>query len=205
MTAVQLEAIQRLEQQASVYRLLARLWQNEVDQTLLQQMAQPPIADILQEVGFELGDSSVDQLAEDFCAMFVGPVGHRIPSQSLWTEGKLVGDATARMGGYWQLVTDSASKPKGLADDHFGLQLEMMSNLIDSLIFQFDPENTAEDNDEVSSGLWEETKEFTEVHLQWILKTSVFYQSKAETKFYWSLVQVTGDFVGSELEFFLES
>jgi len=204
LTAVQLEAIQRLEQQAGVYRLLARLWQSEVDQLLLQQLAQPSVSDLLQEIGFEIGDDSVDRLAEDFCAMFVGPSGHRIPSQSLWTEGKLVGDATARMGGYWKLVNDSAAKPKGLADDHFGLQLEMMANLIDSLIFQFDPENKAEDSDEVSSGLGEETKEFAVVHLQWILKTVDFYQAKAGTDFYRSMVRVTGEFLKAEIAFLVD-
>ncbi len=113
-------------------RLVARLWQTEVDSELLALLAQPALRDEWIACGgfvpAAIKSSVVDDLAAEYCRLFLGPRDHLPPYQSVWTQQRFHGDATVSTAQFRELLSDHApSLPAGTPPDHLGYQLELWS------------------------------------------------------------------------------
>ena len=86
--AQQLKVIEESAARSGLYRLLGRLWLREMDQDALRELGRPPLCDSFVNAGGVLPTNDdlemIEQLAVDYCQLFVGPAGHLPPVQSVW-------------------------------------------------------------------------------------------------------------------------
>ena len=178
-----------------VYGLLSRLWLREVDRSLLQELRSPALRDALKNAGGHapVGDEErlIEELAVDYCQLFIGPSQHLPPFQSVWQSGQFQSATTASMKSFIEVIHYDVDRlPPGLMLDHLGVQLDVMGCLLEKLSIW--PAG-AEDLDQ---GV-ELAKAFFERHLKWpgLLEAAV---QRAETEFYRSSIAMTRDFLESE-------
>lgn len=184
---------------SGTYRLLARLWLREVDGELLRELRSPRLCDSFVEAGGILPvdedeDWTIEQLAIDYCRLFVGPTGHLPPYQSVWQEGQFQGTITASMESFVRAVHyDRNASTRGIMWDHLGVQLDVMGHILDQFVTR-PPEPGRQ-------GLLSElaTAFFTR-HLLWATELLEAVAERATTKFYRSTTKLTREFFDSEYE-----
>ncbi len=174
---------------AGLYRLLARLWLREVDPTLVDLLNRDPILAAFFPISCDTSSPLIDaamleMLSVDFCRLFVGPRGHRIPSQSVWQHGMLESETTVSMRQWIDLVGYASRVDSGnVPHDHLAVQLDVMAHILG----QHD--------------LWESHPEELEslaatyhaAHLSWASPLLDEVESRAETSLYRQLAHVTRD------------
>ena len=119
---------QSLESVATVYSLLARLWVQEVDAPLLKGMAEEPLSSALSQLNLMLPGESLEQLATEYCALFIGPKNALLPMQSVWQKTQLDGQSASSVAKFAELV--GYVMPAPALWDHLGIQLDLMSHLV---------------------------------------------------------------------------
>ena len=190
-------ATQETAARSGTYRLLARLWLREVDGELLRKLRSPPLCDSFVEAGGILPvdedeDWTIEQLAVDYCRLFVGPTGHLPPCQSVWREGQFQGTTTASMERFVQVVHyNHSASTRGIMWDHLGVQLDVMGHILD----QFANGQLKPDHQSLLSEL--ATAFFTR-HLLWTTELLEAVAQKATTEFYRSTTRLTREFLDSE-------
>ena len=173
-------------QRAAVYEFLGRLWSSEVDAALQRSLTEPSRArDAFLNVGGDLSevDSSsvgIEELAEDYCRLFLGPTNHLPPYQSVWTDGQFAGEPSVQMKQWCEIagIESSAIEP-----DQLGVQLTVMSRIVGSA-------NATVEAD------------FFEQHLRWPKELFAAAAERARTEFYRSVVKITSEFLQLEAERF---
>lgn len=188
------QAIRCLEERherAAVYAFAAKLFLRELDQStwnwLRRHQESLP--------GLELGErdgraqAPLDELAIDYCRIFVGPRDHVPPFQSVCQSGLLQSRAADSMKRYLQIV--SVSDQAEAMVDHFGLQLQLMGTILDGSV---------EDGDLESLG--ELARSFFRDHLVWSNAMLNRARQRAATDFYRSLIDWTLQFIKVEREVF---
>lgn len=70
----------------------------------------------------------VEQLAIDYCQLFIGPADHLPPFQSVWQSGQFHGSTTASMREFVDPVGYEATA--GIMLDHPGVQLGIMGHVL---------------------------------------------------------------------------
>ncbi len=183
-----------LQSRAAVYRLLSRLWRSEVDETLLLDLTSGDMRDAFVQAGGQLPNdtsaATIDELAFDYCQLFLGPSSHLPPYQSVWTEGQFQGAAIASMTQYIDLLnTDQWADETML--DHLWIELDVMANLLDQRA-------SATDSPEALALSTEITATFFRDHLSWPIQLCTIAAERAQTDFYRSMVEVTSEFLASE-------
>lgn len=104
-----------------VARLFGHLLVRELDAATLASLRDPGVAEPLRELGVELPDADLDELAAEFCTALLTPGLGAPPVQSLWSEGRYDGDAAggvraiARAAGLEPTAASAATPP-----DHIG-------------------------------------------------------------------------------------
>lgn len=170
-----------------VYRLLARLWLREVDALLVEQFATTALGAAYQAVGGELpSNDSLDELAEAYCRLFIGPRDHLPPFQSVWERGELQSDLTSSVLAFAQAVGYVPPESPSTLIDHLGVQLDLMGRAC--LLASNAP------SDEVHALC----REFLVRHLQWPAALFAGVQERADCSFYVSLASVTDAFLAAE-------
>ncbi|KKN10943.1 hypothetical protein LCGC14_1031490 [marine sediment metagenome] len=122
---------------ATALRLLASIFQREADRPLLeyikahrQELLTSFGLDPLEGLdGYDL-DEAVDALAAEYCRIFVGPVGHLPPVESVVLgEGRFWGPSTETVVNFY--VTRGISLPEGsgLLPDHLSVELDCLAIL----------------------------------------------------------------------------
>lgn len=144
-------------------------------------------------------DSAViEQLAVDFCQLFIGPSEHLPPYQSVWETGQLQGDTNTSMKRYG----DAANYPiEQMAQDklydHLGIQFDFMGQLLEQI-----DENGASQTSDVdaaaNSVILEFATSFFSAHLTWPHELVRQASEQAQTDFYSSLCKVTLEFLDCE-------
>ena len=120
--------IQNDESVATVYALLARLWVREIDSPLLAGMAEEPLVSALSQLNFAFPGETLEQLATEYCALFIGPKNALLPMQSVWEKTQLGGQSASSVAKFAELIGYSISA-RALWD-HLGVQLDLMSHLV---------------------------------------------------------------------------
>ena len=202
MTQTHLEHADELRGIAMVYRLLGRFFSSELDEATWSLLLEPPTFEVLRELGIQpperLAGSSVEEqledLAIDFCQLFVGPKDHLIPVHSVWSEGRY--DASAAQSLSQFLAAIGVRDPRqdsAMPVDHLGNQLTLMSQLL---------ERQAEGiNGEDNETPWDQiAQQFSERFLRWPGPLLKQMESKAESEFYQSLAGVTYRFLEAEAD-----
>ena len=169
------DAIQR----AAAYEFLGRLWASEVDGDLLAQLLKPSdIHDAFLAAGgdIQMSAASVNELAEDYCQLFLGPTNHLPPYQSVWIDGQFAGESSVDMKKWCELVHFEST---AIEPDQLGVQLTVMSRI------------SATANVPMES-------DFFGRHLTWPSKLIATATQRARTGFYRSVTKMTAEFLESE-------
>jgi len=180
----------QLQQRAAVYRLLGRLWLREVEADLIGSLRAPPMGAAFVAAGGTLPDASDDnqmleQLAIDYCQLFLGPSGHLPPHQSVWKDGHFQGEATVAMRAEFQAL--GLPLPDGMPD-HLGQQLTVMAVILERLA----------ENDVASVTQLEAARRFFVQRLTWTDALCQQAAERAETSFYQRVVTMTNAFLAEE-------
>ena len=185
-------AVEELAGLAGTYRLFARLWLREVDEPLLADLLRPPLCDVFSAAGGALPDnvdsSTLEELAVDYCQLFVGPANHLPPYQSVWQRGQFQSESADSMQRYEVAI---GYETGGLMFDHLGVQLDVMGHLLDC-----GPES-GQHSDEV----FRLAATYFAEHLTWAAPLLKAASSRASTDFYRSTIRMTHDFLNSEQTF----
>jgi TorA maturation chaperone TorD len=181
---------------SGTYRLLARLWLREVDRELLRKLCSPPLCDSFVEAGGILpaGDNewTIEQLAIDYCQLFIGPANHLPPFQSVWQSGQFQGAAIASMEKFVEVVGyDTDALPSGTMLDHLGVQFDVMGHILDQI-------PTCQSEQESPERAWEIAHCYFAMHLTWPAKLLEVAAPRATTEFYRSIFMLTCAFLDDE-------
>ena len=178
---------------SNTYRLLARFWQTEVNADLLQVLRTPPLSEAFVAAGGVLPNddpATVEQLAIDFCQLFVGPKNHLPPFQSVWVHGQLDAEPTVSMQRYCEIVGyDVSELPSGMLLDHLGAQLEVMAHVLQIV---------SETERDQLEPVRELGRRYFLEHLMWAADLLAATEAQATTEFYVSLAMMTRQFLDSE-------
>ena len=167
---------------SDLYSLLARLWIREVDEELLRAIQSGPIADAL-KVTDEL---VTDDLAVEYCALFIGPKNHLPPFQSVWQDGQLQSETSDSIRAFATAIGRDDLVSETTLPDHIGVQLQIMSAITGLLAKNDDAE------------LKNAGKEFFARHLTWPERFLNGTINRATSAFYRSLAELTKDLLQSE-------
>lgn len=185
------EANGDLDARAGVYELLSRLWLYEVDTDLLAELTDGSLADGWKELdGPAIEASQLDDLATEYCRLFVGPRDHVAPFQSVWQTGQHGSEAVASMNEYLEMLSEPVEKLREIPD-HLGVQLLMMGVFLRCVA-----------KAPTSQDLRDLTTTFFAEHLSWPDAMLTAAVEKSELPFYRFLIEATADFLrGESLDF----
>lgn len=170
--------------------MLARLWLKEIDAQVLRDLRTPSLREAFVAVGGALppedtDGNSLEELAVDYCRLFVGPSGHLPPHQSVWTDGQFQSEASVASQAQYQAL--NLPPPNAMAD-HLGEQLRCMAVIIERL---------AEETSATSSEL-DAAQQFFRQRLGWTDELCKLAAERAQTTFYRGLAPMTRDFLSEE-------
>ena len=182
---------------STTYQLLARLWLREVDADLLRRLRGSPLREAFTAAGgvLPLGDGVVviDELAVDYCQLFLGPSNHLPPVQSVWQAGQFHGTPIDSMRQFMDVCGyDASGLPSGTMLDHLGVQLDMMGHILRHVTEQ---SSTTDGRDDVA----DVANSFFATHLRWPADFLESAGRQAVTDFYRSVVSMTAAFLTSEV------
>ena len=181
--------IHEAESVATVYSLLARLWIREVDNPVLKVMSEEPLVTAFERVGLVLPTESVEQLATEYCGLFIGPKNALLPLQSVWQKTQLESQSATSVAKFAGLI--GYALPAPALWDHLGVQLDLMSHFVLATHFH---ENTENDRDVAC----EVANSFFERHLNWASPLLLATSQRAHLPLYRSLAEVTQQFLKME-------
>jgi TorA maturation chaperone TorD len=123
------EAMER----SGLYGLLATLFRAEPSQELLERLSEPPIRDVLEDLGCNLGEAlSAEALAVEFTQLFLGPGNHVPPYGSVHVpggSGNLWGRETAEFRRFIEASGFDYAEGTGMLPDHISVGLDFMTHL----------------------------------------------------------------------------
>ena len=184
-------ALNDLKALSAIYQLLGRLWLREVDKDLLVELAASPFRELFTVAGGFIPDTVSESLLEDlaveYCRLFVGPTNHVVPIQSVWQQGRLQSDAADSMKKYASLIKDNLGTEMF---DHLGVQFVVMSALIDCYSIDREDDRSAQ----------VVARYFTQ-HLCWASPLFDAAKCRARSRFYQSLIEMANEFLDSERAF----
>lgn len=179
-----------VSEMVGTYRLLARLWLREVDEQLIAGMQSPPLKDAFTAAGgilpADITPSTLDELAVDYCQLFLGPANHLPPVQSVWQRGQFQSELAESMQHY--VTATGYELTDGLMFDHLGVQLDLMSHL---LYLSAALNRPAEE-------IFDVLKTYFVKHLTWADSLFEIAINRASTDFYRSTIRMTRDFLQSD-------
>jgi len=179
---------------AAVYRLLGRLWRLEVDEATLAELVGGSMRDAFRDAGGVLPEASeqtaIDELAFDYCQIFLGPSSHLPPYQSVWTEGQFQGAAIASLSQFIDLLATDQWAGEAMLD-HLGIELEVMASLLEQVAIAIDLPEALPISEEIAAS-------FFYHHLMWCAPLCDAARDRAQTAFYRSMIDMTAAFFADE-------
>lgn len=180
---------------SGMYGLLGRLWLREIELGFLRELCAPPLHDSFTEAGGVLpprADSeTIEQLAVDYCQLFVGPANHLPPIQSIWQTGQFQSTMTTSVQTFIEIVDYPTDElPSGAMLDHLGVQLDVMAHILSHL--------TISSEEDQRRAVLQLAFAFFQMHLTWPNGLFEAAAARATTEFYRSTVTLTRDFLISE-------
>ena len=194
MTSVAIDPTE-LTALSGIYRLLARLWLREIDEPIRAALRHPPLSNLFEQAGGRPPEADIDELAIDFCRLFVGPSGHLPPYQSVWQRGQFQSQATTSMQDFAELIQyDFSAQFHVMMPDHAGLQMDVMGSLLERAAEL--ASSTA--GDSAGHEYLEVASVFFERHLTWLDPLLIAADRRATTSFYRAVIALTRGFLESE-------
>ena len=181
--------IHETECAAGVYALFARLWMREVDEAFRREMFREPLAPALERVGLFLPMESNEELAIEYCRLFIGPKNALLPMQSVWQKTQLESQLATSVEKFAELI--GYVLPTSSFWDHLGVQLDLMSHLVRATASEKQAENGFEVAGEVANV-------FFRRHLSWAAPLLLATSQRAQVPLYRSLAQATQQFLRLE-------
>ncbi|MEW6732524.1 MAG: molecular chaperone TorD family protein [Acidobacteriota bacterium] len=188
------------------YQLLSRIFQREIDLELICSLINGSANPIALTLGLEpylltkLGDeaSILDALAVDYCQLFIGPVGHHPPCQSIWTgEPQLWGQTTVEVNNLLRRLRLRIPDSSTDQPDHIWVIFSLMAHLADT-------EATALTHNDHSlvTALRELERHCLQRHIVgWVNRLCKWMEIAAKELFYKRLAASTISFISSEKKF----
>ena len=180
---------QDVESVATVYSLLARLWMQEIDAPLLKSMSEEPLLSALSQLDLPLPSESLEQLATEYCALFIGPKNAVLPMQSVWQKTQLDSQSASSVAKFAELI--GYIRPASALWDHLGVQLDLMSHVMLATCDKKKRDKERSVADEVASA-------FFERHLNWPSPLLLATSQRARLPLYRSLAEITQQFLKME-------
>ncbi len=171
---------------AGLYRLLGHLWLQEVDAPLYETLRLNAFA--IHFPSLSRSDAeSLDDLAAEYCRLFIGPKNHLPPYQSVWQTGQFQGEAATSTQKFIEVLKlDAGSIPMA---DHLGIQFQIMAEILDRL-----PEASKDE----AAELKEIETRFIHTHLTWPQPLLEAATSQVQSSFYRELIDLTTALLVSE-------
>jgi TorA maturation chaperone TorD len=188
---------------AGIYGLLARLWLREVDASLLDELRSAPLCECFAQAGGILPKKddadAIEELAIDYCQLFVGPSGHLPPFQSVWQNGQFQGNSATSMKEWTEVISyDSTHLARATMLDHLGVQLDVMGRILSQIPIAHEKTDRNISPNEIP-------KTFCRKHLTWPTPLLEVAIERAKSKFYRSMIRMTRDFLKSEQRYWMSS
>lgn len=115
---------------AGVYGFFSGVLLREFNEYSLAELKSPRWRKALLEHGIDLPDTPelMEELAIDYCRIFIGPGKFCPPIQSVWTNGQFQGHVVDSMREFLDIVSVDHDCP---VKDHAGLQMEVMAKILE--------------------------------------------------------------------------
>lgn len=176
---------------SGLYGLFSRLLLAEPDEPLLALLREEPWHQQLERLGtgWERGEfPDSEELAVEYCRIFIGPKNFCPPYQSVWVDGQMQSPVVDSMKEFLEYITPRSNTP---VVDHAGLQFEMMALILES---------QAQEPESVTSL----AELFFQNHVAWSARMLRRATELSSSRFYRSLLDSAREFVESEVEFYRE-
>ena len=186
-------AAQQWQAESDFCGLLSRLWIQEVDQATLALLREPASREAYLRLGGHVPeDTSVEtleSLAIEYCACFLGPRGHLPPHQSVVAQSRFQGSVIDSLNQFVDLM----GSPEGLVaeqrqPDHAGVILALWQGILLARA-------QADEADERS--LAELQDAFARLHLAWLIDYCQAALRREPGYFYGGLFTVTLAYLNS--------
>ena len=171
---------------SQVYELLARIWIREVDAELFDALRSPDLSGALNAFGLFAPSESLEDLAAEYCRLFVGPRDQLPPIQSVWQRAQLQSEAAVSVGKFADMI--GLAVPEGVIPDHLGFELGVMSKLVGLVAESEGSDKSAREAAEL----------FYYRHLTWASPLLLATRQRAELPFYGAISDVTQQFLRQE-------
>ena len=184
---------QEIANRAAVYEFLSRTLLSEIDMGFLTLMQQVDLSNALANLSIvvpEATDHAVEQLAIDYCNIFIGPTDQVPPFQSVWADRQLYGDSVASMQEYLEIT--AVTPEDSLMKDHVGLQLLVLAKILAACSQCEQPK----EYEPLASAFFIE-------HVRWAKTMLKAASDRAETEFYRSVCSAAAQFIVDEENIFI--
>jgi len=177
---------------AGTYRLLAAFWGEELTAGQLELLDAPQAGELWQSLGGidpRTGSQSLDDLAETYCRLFIGPVGHASPIQSVWTSGELQSTVVKGVTEFAS-ICQYTSLWQGMLPDHLANELQMMAVILEAIPLDSSATDIRDAID-LAAG-------FRNQHLKWSQPFFEQIMDRDPDGFYGSLAKLTAAFLADD-------
>ncbi len=193
-TEFEIEDENRFEMTATL-GLLSFLWAAELTRASLCELTESELSTPWRELGGWLpvtgdhvNDDMLEDLAVDYCQLFIGPRDHCPPVQSVWNSSRFDADAAQSMQQF--IASLEVFEPCVPVVDHLAVQLQYAARLFSV------PLGLLENRER--SAICELAGLFFEEHLTWPANLLDRVSAKSRTPFYRGLAEVTRQLLFAE-------
>ncbi|MFT5526406.1 MAG: TorA maturation chaperone TorD [Pirellulaceae bacterium] len=135
---------------------------------------------------------TLEQLAIEYCVLFVGPKNHLPPFQSVWQTGQFQSQAISSMHDFMDVVNFTTTEDSATSmPDHLAVQLSVMAHLCTLMKTDQRPE------------LIEIAQQFFARHLTWQVDLVDEVIQRDNSEFYGSVAEMTREFLSQEQSIWL--
>jgi len=186
-----------------MYRLLGRLYREEIDAELLEQLERDGALEALREAGLDIDvpqdrPAWLEQLAVEYTRLFIGPGPHVSPHESVHApdgSNLLNSERTAMVRRFIAAAGFEFEPSYSGYPDHISTEFEFMEALIGCQLASLDEGNSEETDTSLML-----QREFADRHLsKWLPAFCDRVAEQAELPLYASLASVTKEFIDIEL------
>ena len=201
--------LDHLVRRSLVYRLLSRAFREEPDAEFLVAVNADGMNSLLHAISCQLdttafriaGETCLEELAVEFCRLFVGPEVLVAPYESVHrnesgNSGQLWGDSTVEVNNLVESLGLCYSADRFPLPDHISVEFELMCRLLDAEALAHRKADTAS----VTTAFEIQDVFFNEHIKVWVPSFCERLQATTSSPFYSAMSVLTSDFVSQETE-----